>query len=66
MQSFFDCAHRLARVDVGAGRDPHSLKTRVGEHLLIRIVDGNVELLVLLEGPGPFQLMSFRAADGDN
>lgn len=66
MQSLFDGAHRLARVDIGAGRDPHSLKTRMGEHLLIGIVDGNIELLVLLEGAGPFQLMNFRAADSDD
>ena len=64
MQTLLDGAHRLACMDVGAGRNPHSLQTWVRQHRLIRIVDGHIELLVLLKGPGPFQLVGFCAADG--
>lgn len=66
MQTFFNCTHRLAGMDVRTGRYPDSLQARVGEHGLIRIIDGNFELLVLLKVMSPFEFMGLSAADCHN
>jgi hypothetical protein len=47
MQSLVNGSKRLAGVHIGTGRNPDSLKSRMIEHLIVVVIDRDVELLVL-------------------
>ena len=63
MQVLVDSCQRLACMDVSATRDPDCLKSRMSQHVIVVVIDGDAKLVVLLVACGPFNLASISTAD---
>lgn len=63
VKTLLDTSQGLGGVDIGTGRNPDSLQARVIQHLIVRVVDLDAGILILLASPD--LLRFFSAADRD-